>query len=293
MRGFLELINAPSARRITVGKSGAEVYDLGDGRVAKHVRRAVLDEQRWQSYLRESLFYSELSGEKYDFLPEIYHNLRTDDEIQLVMKKYRPLERERLDNELLDRVMRVLARIHSLPVPTFLRGESPEPQLLGDEDIKRCCDGWREVLDEHGGFPLERLAALAEGINDVNARHFDPTRRLCHGDFHFDNLLADENGKIVVCDWQGASQGHVSGDVSFLLSRLSADGYAVDAEQVVAAYCRYAESVSPADVARQMRLANLNTSFLFWHLYLHGADADTVHGIFDKMIEDFEALRAF
>ena len=34
---------------------------------------------------------------------------------------------------------------------------------------------------------------------------------LNHGDFHWDNLLQNERGDIVLCDWQGVSAGAASG----------------------------------------------------------------------------------
>ena len=39
-----------------------------------------------------------------------------------------------------------------------------------------------------------------------------------------------------------------------------------------------------------MRLSNLNTSFVFWHHYLHGADKAAVRDIYEKMISDMEYL---
>ena len=39
-----------------------------------------------------------------------------------------------------------------------------------------------------------------------------------------------------------------------------------------------------------IRLANLNTSFLFWHEYLHGASEDRVKNVFEKMIQDTALL---
>jgi nucleoside phosphorylase len=84
--------------------------------------------------------------------------------------------------------------------------------------------------------------------------------------------------------------GDVTGDISFLLSRLSADGHPLDTAQALEIYCRHASIPDPAPLDSQMRLANLNTTFLFWHMYLHGSPEDRVRQLFDHMVEDMRVL---
>ena len=40
----------------------------------------------------------------------------------------------------------------------------------------------------------------------------------------------------------------------------------------------------------QMALSNLNVSFMYWHMYLHGAGRERVQNIFGKMAEDYRKL---
>ena len=110
----------------------------------------------------------------------------------------------------------------------------------------------------------------------------------------FENILQDTQGNIKVLDWQNCGTGHVSGDISFLLSRLSADGYKIDEKRVIDQYCKSAKrggnSIQPQEIEIQMSLANLNTSFQFWHHYLHGSTTERVAGIYDKMLADTKKL---
>lgn len=70
----------------------------------------------------------------------------------------------------------------------------------------------------------------------------------------------------------------------------SADGRPVDVQAALRAYCRFAPEADLQEIAAQMRLANLNTSFRFWHRYLHNCPERRVRGVFAQMAEDMEQL---
>lgn len=293
MINFNQCINENLLQKITIGKSGASVYELKGSRIAKHILRCELEsDSLWNSYKSESLFYTHFSELAHDFLPEIYHCYHSDDEIQIIMRQYKILNRDSLDDVLLEKVFAVLAQIHSLPAPEFIPSEDTEPLILNQEDISKYLLGWEEVLEEHGQeFSKSDLKRIAQNINDINKKMHSTKRALCHGDFHFENLLEDNNGNIIVCDWQCIGLGHVSADISFLLSRLAADGFEVNKEKAIQMYCQYSKSdITQDEIAMQMSLANLNTSFMFWHNYLHGSSVDTVRDIFGKMVEDMNNL---
>ena len=73
-------------------------------------------------------------------------------------------------------------------------------------------------------------------------RHYLPavTKRLIfvlvHGDFHWDNLLKTDDGRICVCDWQNVAIGGASEDLSFFMSRLGADGIQIDLDKMLNMY---------------------------------------------------------
>ena len=283
-------------REIHTGKGGAFVYELTGGRIAKHVVRADMPRgAAWDGYMKEARFYARQMQQPLPFVPEILCSKWAArewaaDEILIIMRKYRPLEKRSLARGALEKVMAVLAQIHALPLP---EAEAPaKPQTLSKEEIARCHTGWSKVLAEHGdAFSQEKLDELAEAINRVNERWHSARRCCVHGDFHAENLLTDAAGNIIVCDWQNIGVGHPAGDIAFLLSRLAADGVQIDRTAAVDAYCRYAQGeITAGEIEAQMRLSNLNTSFVFWHHYLHGADKAAVRDIYEKMISDMEYL---
>lgn len=295
MTDFEAYIQTHLLRKLTAGKSGAEVFLLDDQRVAKRVRRSALKEDHlWHSYLKEARFYTCFSSKEYSFLPEVFYCWYSDEEIRLVMKEYRLPDRYCFDDCMLERIMTVLAQIHNLPVPDFLIRENEEqPFQIDDAQRERCMQGWQAVINEHGStFSKADLQRVAETINAVNQKCHTSKRCCCHGDFHFDNLLEDDDGKLIVCDWQGVGVGQPSGDISFFLSRLHADGVNVSRDKAIRVYCESSNGgVTEQEIDLQMRLANLNTSFLFWYSYLHGSAEERVAGIFKRMVADADHLR--
>lgn len=296
MLDFNQYVNENLRQRITIGKGGASVYELNNSRIAKHIQRNVSESDSfWSSYQREFLFYTNYSSSAYPFLPKVYHCYQSDHEIQIIMEKYRPLNRNSLDAEVLEKVLAILAQIHSLPIPDFLPSMDTKPLMINQADISQYLLGWQEVVEEHGQeFSKDDLYRIAESINVINKKVHSTKYSLCHGDFHFENILEDDNGNIIVCDWQNIGIGHVSEDISFLLSRLSADGCNISKEKAIQIYCNYSNTeVTQEEIAMQMSLANLNTSFMFWHNYLHGCSVDRVRDVLKKMVEDLEDLNSY
>lgn len=276
-------------KEITLGQSGAHVYELDERRVLKVVfREEVQDDSLWAAYEKEALFYEHC---KENFLPKVYVNIHTDKEIFLILQKGYYLERDGLDDAKIQKIMDVLAQIHAMKIPEFIGAEEKKPVYFTQNELEESVQGWKSVLVEHpGAFDETILKEIEKSINDWNRKFFVKESNFMHGDFHFENLLLDIDGNIKVIDWQNCGAGHGSGDISFLLSRLSADGFSLDAEKIIENYCqsaeKYKQHISPQEVSAQMSLANLNTSFRFWHIYLHGSEEKRVRDIYEKMIED-------
>ena len=289
------IIDRMAGKEITLGQSGAHVYELDEHRVLKVAfRDEVQEEQIWASYEKEALF---LECAKGDFLPKTYVNIHTEREIFLIMEKYQPLVRDALGTDRLQKIMDTLVKIHTLEVPAFLPKEERKPTVFDEEIMAECMKGWESVLAEHpDAFDTTPLSAIAENINTWNQMYFDTKVCFNHGDFHFENILTDACGNMVVVDWQNCGIGNRAGELSFLLSRLSADGYAFEQGKIIEMYCESALKaglvVSPTEISRQMCLANLNVSFRFWHQYLHGSSEERVRGIYEKMVEDAMLLDA-
>ncbi len=312
-----EYIEKYDAQELPGGQSGAKVYDIDGKYVFKVVKKETVGEEIFLAYQKEANWYqhvltcrtNDVLKDTYSFLPEIYDVAQSDKEIKLLMKCYEPLDRAHLDDGLLQKIMDVLARLHEMKVPPFLQEDilpeemsqdgKKEVQLLPEEEIKNALEGWISVLQEHpdvfGEDEVTDLKGIALEINKIIRWHDMEEQVLTHGDFHFDNLLQDENGNIVICDWQGVGVGAASGDLSFFISRLTGDGIPLDKRKVIEFYSRAmkelsGKTVSVDEISGHMDAANLITSFRFWHFYLHGSDAPRVQSIFDPMMKAYDAL---
>lgn len=289
-----EYLAAHEHRKIRSGKSGAEVWEVEGRFVLKYVQRTKLPEPEvFELYRNEAYFYQFFGQNRHKemlpCLPEVLEVQVFEDEILILLKKYQELSRDEVSEELLRKIMRALAAVHTQEIPVFLRREKKQLGYLEEDRIEGCIDGWRSVLAEHPGvFDEGILMETAAKINELIGWHHGEQQVLSHGDFHWDNLLLGENGNIIVCDWQGVNAGGASGDISFFTSRLGADGITIEPERAAELYCQErlrltGETISQDDMIRHMNAANVITSFQFWHEYLHGSSCERVRGIYEKM----------
>lgn len=285
------ITSAHSVKKINLGQSGADVFELDEALILKHVVRERIDHGMFDTYVKEALFYQYACPKSY--LPEVSNIEINPNEIILVMKKYGNLDRSDYNEELLRKIANVLACIHSEPIPEFLAENEMPSNMMSDDDIVACVKGWYSVLDEHPGvFDRSQVETISQNINDLISWHDSEKRLLSHGDFHWDNLLTDDKGAMIVCDWQSVGVRGASADLSFFMSRLSADGISVDSHCFLKWYTlEYnrltGDAVSADELERHMKAANVITSFRFWHHYLHGNDTERVRGIYDKMVSDY------
>lgn len=291
-----EYLDEHSAVEIKVGKSGADVYEIDGRYVLKHVVRQKLKNEQYESYVREALFYRDETACQRAYLPKVLKAEISEDEILILMKKYGRLRRNTINTELLSKITRALAGLHTDETPAFLGRDREKAKTLSGQRIAECLDGWKSVLAEHPGvFDGSRLEEIADGINELIEWHDSEECGPVHGDFHWDNLLEDENGNILICDWQGVGLGGASGDLSFFLSRLSGDGIRIDSVAFLDSYVNAVRELSgkrirQEDIMRHMDAANVITSFVFWHEYLHGSSEKRVRDIYGRMISIVSGL---
>ena len=89
-----------------------------------------------------------------------------------------------------------------------------------------------------------------------------------------------------MCDWQSVNLNHPATDISFFISRLQGDGISFDENKIIDAYCKYSSmGITKDEIKTQMSLANINTTFRFWHYYLHGSSKEVVENIVKKMLD--------
>ena len=281
--------------KIRVGQSGADVYELDGNSILKHVKRESLEGNLFDTYSKEALFYKSKQGKNY--LPEVLNNEISENEIIIVLKKYIPILREEISDDLIRKITKVLALIHNDEIPDFLSNSGQKKDVLSAERIDYCLKGWKNVLNEHpGAFNETIIDNIASKINEIIDWHNTEERVLTHGDFHFENLLKDSTGNILVCDWQNAGIGGESEDLSFFMSRLGADGAVFDSNLILDSYADAIKDIKGENldidaIKKHMAAANVITSFEFWHEFLHGNDEDRVRGVFDKMVSDFKILK--
>ena len=278
------------------GQSGAWVYDIGGEYVLKQIYRAELgNDELYEAYRREAWWYA-AGGAGLGCLPEVFDLRSTEDEISILMKRYQVLSRREISTELLEKIMSTLASVHATELPPLLKQEQHTAQPLSEEQIRVSVEGWRTVLDEHPGvFDGEPLERIAEEINRIIFWHGSEEAVLNHGDFHWDNLLMDDQGRIIICDWQGVGAGAASGDLSFFFGRLRGDGIQVKEQEIVEAYGREIRRLSGKDITWEeicghIQAANVITSFTCWHQYLHGSDEGRVREIYEKMVTDSDGI---
>ncbi|MCI8632112.1 MAG: phosphotransferase [Lachnospiraceae bacterium] len=278
------------------GKSGAKVYDIEGKYVLKQIYRAELgNDELYEAYRKEAWWYAN-GGSGLGCLPEVLDLRSTEEEISILMKRYRMLSRREIKTELLEKIMRSLASVHVSEIPLFLRQKQHAAQPLSEEQIRTCVEGWHAVLDEHPGvFDGALLECIAERINPIISWHSSEETVLSHGDFHWDNLLMDNEGRILICDWQGVEAGTASGDLSFFFGRLRGDGIQLKEQEVVESYGREIRRLSGKRVTWEemdghIRAANVITSFTCWHAYLHGSGEERVREIYEKMVTDSHSI---
>ena len=289
-----EYLSGHNATEIKVGQSGADVYEIDGKNVLKYVLRQKLNNEQFDTYSREALFYREQSKRQRTYLPEVLKTEVSENEILILMKKYDRPQRSDISSGKIQEITKSLAALHTDEVPSFMCQDKKKAEPLPDQQIVDCLIGWKSVLAEHPGvFEDKQLEEIAGRINKFIEWHDSENRVLLHGDFHWDNLLEDENGNILLCDWQGVSLGGASGDLSFFLSRLGGDGVKVDTAFFLDSYVNAIGELSGKQIDRQeiiqhINAANVITSFIFWHQYLHGNSEERVRDIYDKMIKDFK-----
>lgn len=284
---------------IKVGISGADVYEIDGKYVLKYVARQKLKNEQFDTYSREALFYQNQAANKRTYLPEVLKAEVSENEIFILMKKYGHPERSAINEEVIQKITKSLAALHTDAVPSFMNQDKESAEPLSDQMIAECLRGWKSVLAEHPGvFDENQLDAIADKINELIIWHDSEERVLVHGDFHWNNLLEDENGNILLCDWQGVNLGGASGDLSFFRSRLGGDGVHLDTTVFLDSYVNAIRELSGKqaerqDIVRHMNAANVITSFAFWHHYLHGNSQERVWEIYGKMTKDFKNCNLF
>lgn len=290
---------------INDGISGAQIYSINDNLILKRAEKSKITESGiYETFQREVRFYHYATEHKLEFVPKVLKLFENDSqkEVGILMAKYRPIEKEKIESKI-EKIFSTLSKLHAIPFP-------PENELLltkcnivnmKSSDIKSYSDGWKSVLNEHSSIKWngiqsnEVIDKIASNINEINSKFYIEKLTLIHGDFHLSNCLEDEIGKIVICDWQNVCIGNPASDLSFFLSRLSADGVKINDDEAISIYLKYCDDEidkekKKKEILNSMNLGEMNTSFMFWHEYLHNCPEERVSRVFFKMADSWNEL---
>ena len=291
-----DFLDGNLVKRLNIGKGGADVYEINETYILKHATRQNLSSEAFDSYLKEAEFYKFMSDKGSKYIPKVLELIIDDDELIILMMKYDNLRKDFLNEEVIHKIAGRLAEIHLESVPDFIKCRKTAESELSDEKIIECTNGWITVLNEHPGcFDSILVGKITDKINQIIEWHKSDNNTLIHGDYHLDNLLIDSHDNILICDWQGVKVGEPSSDLSFFVSRLNADGLDIDQDFFLQSYVNSfqklsCEEISIENISKHISAANVITSFIFWHQFLHKNSVDRVSDIFNKMIEDYYLL---
>jgi aminoglycoside 2''-phosphotransferase len=187
---------------------GSTVVETADGvvfRVARHARAAA-------GHARELDLLPQLAGRLTAAVPEPQWRIEPDDEFPHGAIGYRELPGEPVragggTPQLAEGVARFLQALHGL------RDVAAEHEVL---DVDALHDETMTAL-EAALIPAE-LDVVGRLWNEIrgdgNLRRFEPALR--HGDFWYENLLAEDGRLVGVLDWGGAGYGDPAEDLSTL-----------------------------------------------------------------------------
>ncbi len=171
-----EYLNGHNVMEIKVGKSGADVYEIDGKYVLKHVVHEKLKEELFAAYTREALFYRNQMTRQRIYLPEALRTETSENKILIFMKKYCRPQRHTINAELIQKITKSLAALHTDAPPSFMCKEQQKAEPLSDQKITECLRGWKIVLTEHSGSfhvnQLEEIKLLRQAMEDYEEKKF-------------------------------------------------------------------------------------------------------------------------
>lgn len=287
---------------ITNGASGAFVFDIDGKYVAKYTRKSEQNAQTYPMFIKEYDFYRMSSGKGYDFVPDIVFQTISEEEILIVMKKYRNIKIEEWNDELQRRAMRLCARINAMDAAGLHAAHQDIANIGDDYDtypLSVSLGNWKRLHDkfpEHIDAML--LTTMYESFDAVNslAEALAIPKTLCHGDFHPGNFLMDGD-KLILCDWQTVGISKGIGDVAFFINRGTNMGIPMNQGILVDAYhqsiLHFANvKIEIEDLYRNIAASDFYVSFKFWAEHLQGSDLGRVLSIYHSMVNSYKMLTA-
>lgn len=282
------------------GASGAKVYRVCDGTgcyVVKHTPPYCgEDQQLLSSYQREWKFYSTVHHDTVPMIPQVLY-IQNDPEIGIVLvfPYYQGIEFSEWNTDLQYQAADLCAQIHSLDPTWFSDLKLTFNKTEVDpERLAQAFENWTLVLAQHGQNQDTVLRTIQDHMTAICKILNAPPHQICHGDFHADNILRDDE-RLVVCDWQNINMGKGAGDIAFFISRAKSAGIDINTAQLIDYYCKRlscytGERINSSEIYQVINASTVFTSFLFWPNYLKNAPSDKVFTIYNEMAAAFHRL---
>lgn len=288
-------------KQIAVGASGAALYSItdGNGRYVLKVSQKShsSDENMLVSFVKEYDFYNLSKSLNLPFVPKtIYSENSSEYGFILVMERFDSIPHSGWDRELQKKAVDLCARLNSLDTSLFSKMELNRDMIEIDSNAAETSYHlWLEVIRQHEGkFDEKILEEIYHNLDVICPVLNSEPLRICHGDFHPDNLITDGN-QLYIIDWQNLHIGKSAGDISFFIQRGNGFGIQMD---TVGLYAYYAErlseytgqNISVEELLLEDSASVLWTTFMFWAYYLKNAPCSRVEMFFNSMVEAYENI---
>ena len=287
--------NVDHVEKVNVGSGGAQLFMINDSGNEYILKTSSPNID--PSLLKEYKFYAIKNS--FHFIPEIIHTENhLDYGVIIVMKKYKTIKHEEWDYNLQLRAIDLCAKLNSMNKDKFTDlGIELNLVTLNGGFLKNSYDDWKYIVNKHNGdFDMEIVNDIYKNLDIVCPILNNGYQYICHGDFHPENILFDNDGNLIICDWQNIKIGKGIGDISFFIDRAIGFGINVNTDKLIEYYCmclsKYTNSVIEKDILlKEKSAAALLSIFSFWAYYLKESDKERIFSFYDEMVNSFRYLQ--
>ena len=281
---------------INVGSGGAQLFIVVDRKGDRYViKNSGLNKD--SSLLKEYKFYEINRKNKFSFVPETIHTeIHSEYGVIIVMKMYKHIKYDEWDHNLQLKAVDLCAMINSIDKNYFFDLDLKQNLITLNEDfLLRSYKDWIFVINQHNVIHGEKIIdEIYKNLDIVCPILNNGNQYICHGDFHPENILID-NEDFIICDWQNVKIGKGIGDVSFFVDRAHGFGIHVDSEKIIDNYClclsKYiGKTIDKKNILQEQSAAALKNIFSYWAEYLKDCSWEKVYPLYQKMVNAYKLL---
>lgn len=291
------------AEPIQKGASGASIFVIYDNnrkyilKISKESNS--IDPNRLAAFKKEYDFYCLNKNLDLPFTPKAFYcEEHSEYGYILVIEYFNQIPYKDWDIEMQKKAINICAKMNSLSVTLFKDLNLNCDMIEIDKKATEVSYNlWLNVIRQHDGkFDESILSDIYEHLDVVCPILNSKPLRICHGDFHPDNILTDGN-ELYIVDWQNLHLGKSTGDISFFLSRGSGFGITLDRDELFTYYAERLseytkEKISCSQLLCEDSASTLLTTFMFWAYHLKDVPYDRVELFYNKMIESYHYINS-